>query len=68
MYLKERFLVILSMFIILFIIVVPIVFANSPFDIGEEKAGGYQYTVIKEQNTFTWKRGSFWGGPHRTTE
>jgi hypothetical protein len=47
----------LSMFILLFIVVVPIVFASSPFIIGEEKAGGYQYTVIKEQNTFTWKIG-----------
>lgn len=57
MYLKEKFLVMFSMFVILFIVVVPIVFANSPFVIGEEKAGGYQYTVIKEQNTFTWKIG-----------
>ena len=55
MYLKEKFLVIFSMFLILFIVVVPIVFANSPFVIGEEKAGGYQYTVIKEQNTFLGK-------------
>lgn len=54
MYLKEKLLVMLSMFILLFIVVVPIVFASSPFVIGEEKAGGYQYTVIKEQNTFTW--------------
>ncbi|MDM5326965.1 hypothetical protein [Neobacillus sp. CF12] len=51
---KEKLLVMLSMFILLFIVVVPIVFASSPFVIGEEKAGGYQYTVIKEQNTFTW--------------
>lgn len=57
MYLKKKFLVMFSMFIILFIVVVPIVFANSPFVIGEEKAGGYQYTVIKEQNTFTWEIG-----------
>ena len=57
MYLKEKLLVMLSMFILLFIVVVPIVFASSPFVIGEEKAGGYQYTVIKEQNTFTWKIG-----------
>lgn len=57
MYLKEKFLVMFSMFIILFIVVVPIVFASSPLVIGEEKAGGYQYTVIKEQNTFTWKIG-----------
>jgi len=45
------------MFFILIIVVVPIVFASSPFVIGEEKAGGYEYTVIKEQNTFTWKIG-----------
>ena len=45
------------MLIILFIVVVPIVYASSPFVIGEEKAGGYQYTVIKEQNSFTWKIG-----------
>jgi hypothetical protein len=57
MCLKEKFLVMFSMFIILFIVVVPIVFANSPFVIGEKKAGGYQYTVIKEQNTFIWKIG-----------
>jgi hypothetical protein len=57
MYLKEKLLVMLSMFILLFIVVVPIVFASSPFVIGVEKAGGYQYTVIKEQNTFTWKIG-----------
>lgn len=31
--------------------------ATSPFVISEEKAGGYQYTVIKEQDTFTWKIG-----------
>lgn len=57
MHLKEKFLVILSIFIILFIGIVPIVYASSPFVIGEEEAGGYQYTVIKEQNTFTWKVG-----------
>ncbi|MCM3094352.1 MULTISPECIES: geobacillin-26 family protein [unclassified Cytobacillus] len=54
---KEKFLVMFSMLILLFIVVVPIVFASSPFVIGEEKAGGYQYTVIKEQNSFTWKIG-----------
>ncbi len=45
------------MFFILFIVIVPIVFASLPFVIGEEKAGGYQYTVVKEQNTFTWEIG-----------
>lgn len=57
MHLKEKILVMFSMLIILFIVVVPIVFSSSPFVIGEEKAGGYQYTVIKEQNTSTWKIG-----------
>ena len=38
-------------------VVVPIVFANSQFVIGEEKAGGYQYIVIKEQNISTWEIG-----------
>ena len=57
MYLKEKFLVMFSMFIILFMVVVPIVFANSQFVIGEAKAGGYQYTVIKEQNISTWEIG-----------
>jgi hypothetical protein len=27
----------------------------APFVIGEEKAGCFQYTVIKEQNISTWK-------------
>ncbi|WP_198508060.1 geobacillin-26 family protein [Bacillus sp. FJAT-42315] len=31
--------------------------ATSPFVIGEEKAGGYKYIVIKEQDTFTWEIG-----------
>ena len=42
------------MIIVFSILVVPNVFASSPFVISEEKAGGYQYTVIKEKNTFTW--------------
>lgn len=54
---KGKILVLGSMLSIIFTVVVPIVFASSPFVIGEEKAGGYQYTVIKEQNTFTWKIG-----------
>lgn len=57
MYLKEKLLVMFSMFIILFMVVVPIVFANSQFVIGEAKAGGYQYTVIKEQDISTWEIG-----------
>lgn len=54
---KKKILVMFSMLFILFIVVAPIVIASSPFVIGEEKAGGYQYTVIKDQNSFTWKIG-----------
>jgi hypothetical protein len=32
-------------------------FANGPFVIASEKAGGYQYSIIKEENTFIWKIG-----------
>jgi hypothetical protein len=32
-------------------------FANGPFVIASEKAGAYQYSVIKEENTFIWKIG-----------
>lgn len=54
---KKKFLTRVSMFIILFVVVVPNILASSPFVIGEEKAGGYQYTVIKEQNISIWKIG-----------
>lgn len=47
----------LSLTILFFIIVVQNVAASSAFVIAEKKAAGYQYTVIKEQNTYTWKIG-----------
>ncbi|MFJ8356083.1 hypothetical protein [Bacillus paramycoides] len=54
---KEKFLVTFSTVIIFFTFLVSNVFASSPFVIDKEKAGGYQYTVIKGQNNFTWKIG-----------
>jgi hypothetical protein len=38
-------------------LLVPHMFASAPFVIASEKAGGYQYSVIKEynDNTFLWK-------------
>lgn len=54
---KEKFLVIFSTVITFFIFLVANVSASSPFVIGKEKAGSYQYTVIKEENNFTWKIG-----------
>ncbi|WP_313893666.1 hypothetical protein [Psychrobacillus sp.] len=54
---KAKFLVMLSLTILFFIIVVQNVAASSAFVIAEKKAAGYQYTVIKEQNTYTWKIG-----------
>ena len=36
---------------------VPTSLANSPFVISEEKAGGYQYKVIKDQDLYTWEIG-----------
>ncbi|WP_242220089.1 hypothetical protein [Bacillus cereus group sp. BfR-BA-01380] len=54
---KEKFLVIFSMVIPFFPFLVANVSANSPFVIDKEKAGGYQYTVIREQDNFTWKSG-----------
>ncbi|KUP07169.1 hypothetical protein Q75_06485 [Bacillus coahuilensis p1.1.43] len=51
---KKIFLALFFMLIIHFIVVVPIVFASSPFVIGEQKARDYQYTVLKENNSFTW--------------
>jgi hypothetical protein len=32
-------------------------FANGTFIIASEKAGGYQYSMMKEENTFIWKIG-----------
>ncbi|WP_163102792.1 hypothetical protein [Peribacillus alkalitolerans] len=54
---KQKILVMFSIIILCYIVVAPFVSAFSPFVIGERKAVGYQYTVIKEQNTFTWKIG-----------
>lgn len=54
---KAKFLVMLSLTILFFIVVVQNVAASSPFVIAEKRAAGYQYTVIKEQNTYTWKIG-----------
>ncbi|OZI13661.1 hypothetical protein CEW92_00010 [Bacillaceae bacterium SAS-127] len=57
MFLKEKFSLIFFISITFFIAIVSSVSATSPFVIGEGKAGGYQYTIIKEQDTFTWKIG-----------
>ncbi|MEL3971087.1 hypothetical protein AAEO50_02250 [Rossellomorea oryzaecorticis] len=54
---KVKSLVMLTMFLILFPIGASNVSAGSSFVIGEEKAGGYQYTVIKEESTFIWRIG-----------
>lgn len=54
---KEKFLVIFSMVITFFTFLVANVSASSPFVIDKEKAGGYQYTVIREGDNFTWKIG-----------
>lgn len=52
---KKKFLIIFSIVITFFIFLVAKVSASSPFVIGKEKAGSYQYTVVKEENNFTWK-------------
>jgi hypothetical protein len=53
----KRKVTIVYFFLVLFIIGIPNVFASSSVVISEGKAGGYQYTVIKEQNNFSWKIG-----------
>ncbi|MDC2867908.1 hypothetical protein [Bacillus sp. BP-3] len=54
---KKKFSVVFSMFIIFFTFLDANVSASSPLVISKEKAGGYQYTMINEQNNFTWKIG-----------
>lgn len=54
---KEKLLMLFSMIIIFFAFLVSNVYASSPLVIDKEKAGGYQYTMIKEQTNFTWKIG-----------
>ncbi|MFD3449905.1 hypothetical protein ACFDTO_35605 [Microbacteriaceae bacterium 4G12] len=54
---KEKFLVMFSMVAAFFIFLVTNVSASSSFVISKEKAGGYQFTVIKEQDNFIWKIG-----------
>lgn len=54
---KRNFFILFSVSVMFFIVFTPIVFANSPTVIGEDKAGGYQYKVIKDQDTFTWQIG-----------
>lgn len=54
---KGKFLIIFSAVILFSIFIVPNMFASSTFVIGDDKAGGYEYTITKEQNTFSWKIG-----------
>lgn len=51
---KKRLLVLITM---LFTLLPVHIFAVAPFVIGEGEAGGYQYTIIKGENAFTWKIG-----------
>ncbi|MGG1629696.1 geobacillin-26 family protein [Rossellomorea sp. NRS-1567] len=51
---KKRLLV---LFMLMFTLLPVHIYAASPFVIGEGEAGGYQYTVIKGENGFTWKIG-----------
>ncbi len=55
--LREKIFGLLCLFTIFFIVLIPIVSAKSPLVIDEGKARGYHYTVIKEQNEFTWEVG-----------
>ncbi|MGM0828857.1 MAG: geobacillin-26 family protein [Bacillota bacterium] len=51
---NKRLLVLFTMLITL----LPVhIYAAAPFVIGEGDSGDYQYTVIKGENTFTWKIG-----------
>ena len=54
---REKIFGLFSLFIIISTVLIPIVFAQSPLVIDEGKARGYHYTVIKEQNEFTWEVG-----------
>lgn len=53
----KKIFILFSFMVICLFAMVPNSFASSPFVISEEKAGGYQYKVIKEQETFTWEIG-----------
>ncbi|WP_175991459.1 hypothetical protein [Bacillus sp. Marseille-Q1617] len=50
---NHQFLKILT--IVLIMVLVPHSAAGKESVIASQKAGGYQYTVIKEENTYTWK-------------
>lgn len=47
----------LVLFTMLFTLLPAHIYAAAPFVIGEGDSGDYQYTVIKGENTFTWKIG-----------
>ncbi|MHA7136549.1 geobacillin-26 family protein [Rossellomorea arthrocnemi] len=47
----------LVLFMLMFTLLPVHIYAAAPFVIGEGDAGGYQYTVIKGENEFTWKIG-----------
>lgn len=53
----EKIAVSCLMVFISFIMIAPTVIASSAFVIAEEKARGYQYTVLKEQDMNTWEIG-----------
>ncbi|MEG9294925.1 geobacillin-26 family protein [Mangrovibacillus sp. Mu-81] len=57
MHQREKTLVLVMMFFIFFLMYVSMISADSPFVIGEEQAGGYQYKVIKDELTFFWSIG-----------
>ena len=52
-----KILIVLSLTISTLMIVVPNVLASSSIVISGEKAGGYEYTITKEKNKYTWKIG-----------
>ncbi len=56
MFMRKKIFGLFAMLVI-FTVVIPIASAESPFVIDEGKARGYHYTVIKEQNEFTWEVG-----------
>ncbi len=55
--LKVQVIAVILIIFTFFVLFIPTTFASTSFIIGEAKAGGYQYTVKKDQNTITWKIG-----------
>jgi hypothetical protein len=45
------------LFMMASVLLMPKTFAAAPFVVASQKAGGYQYSVIKDNNSFTWSVG-----------